>query len=115
MAATLDHDVSGLQDTIAELQRRFDEAVAERDGLLAERDEALARETATAEVLQVISQSTFDLEQVLQTILDTAVRLCRAGPSEIFRLESDGYRFAVGNGMEPRYKEFERTVVLQPE
>jgi GAF domain-containing protein len=78
-------------------------------------EEALEYQTATSDVLKVISRSTFDLQPVLQTVLDTAVRLCRAGPSEIFRLEGDGYRFAVGHGMTPEYEALERTVVIHPD
>jgi signal transduction histidine kinase len=78
-------------------------------------EESLEYQTATSDVLQVISRSTFDLQPVLQTVLDTAVRLCRAGPSEIFRMEGDGYRFAVGYGMTPEYEALERTVVIHPD
>jgi signal transduction histidine kinase len=78
-------------------------------------EESLEYQTATSDVLKVISRSTFDLQPVLQTVLDTAVRLCRAGPSEIFRMEGDGYRFAVGHGMTPEYEVLERTVVIHPD
>jgi two-component system NtrC family sensor kinase len=78
-------------------------------------EESLEYQTATSDVLQVISRSTFDLQPVLQTVLDTAVRLCRAGPSEIFRMEGGGYRFAVGHGMTPEYEVLERTVVIHPD
>ena len=78
-------------------------------------EESLEYQTATSDVLKVISRSTFYLQPVLQTVLDTAVRLCRAGPSEIFRMEGDGYRFAVGHGMTPEYEALERTVVIHPD
>src|SRR5207253_3283429 len=78
-------------------------------------EESLEYQTATSDVLQVISRSTFDLQPVLQTVLDTAVRLCRAGPSEIFRMEGDGYRFAVGQGVTPEYEALERTLVIHPD
>jgi hypothetical protein len=63
MTATVDSAVADLQRTIVELQRQLDERTAERD-------EALQRETATAEVLQVISSSPGDLAPVFDAILD---------------------------------------------
>jgi len=76
--------------------------------LITETREALEQQTATSDVLKVISQSTFDLEPVLQTVVDTAMRLCGNSQGSIFRLGEDGlYRQAVGSGMEPEYQEIE--------
>src|SRR3954447_25952346 len=76
MTATLDHGVADPQHTIAELQRRLDEGIAERDGVIVARDEALQRETATAEVLQVINSSPGDLTPVFDAMLEKARVLC---------------------------------------
>src|SRR4051794_34158817 len=89
--------------SVAELEAELERRTAERDEAQAERDEALTQQTATAEVLSVVSGSTFDLQQVLQTVLETAVRLCHADGSEIWRLQDGVYRYAVGHDQHPGY------------
>src|SRR6202022_4424241 len=76
--------------------------------------ESLEYQTAMSDVLKVISQSTFDLEPVLQTVLDTAMRLCGNSQGEIFRLENGAYRMAVGYGMEPAYRDIEAQLAIRP-
>jgi GAF domain-containing protein len=58
--------------------------------LTRERDEALERETATSEVLRVISSSPGELEPVFQAILESATRICEAKLGGLFRFGSDG-------------------------
>jgi signal transduction histidine kinase/GAF domain-containing protein len=76
--------------------------------------QSLEYQTATSDVLKVISRSTFDLTPVLQYVLDTAMRLCHAVQGSIFRLDGTEYRWAVGQGLDPVYEEIERTTHIVP-
>ena len=82
--------------------------------LTRERDEALAQQTAMSELLSVISRSKFDLHAILQSVIDTAARLCRAEKSVIFRLEQGVYRFVAAHGSPPAYLEIERATPILP-
>ena len=59
----------------------------ENTRLLNELRQSLDQQTATAEVLGVISSSKFELQPILQSVVDTAARLCRADAAVIFRLK----------------------------
>jgi GAF domain-containing protein len=75
--------------------------------------EAIERQTATAEVLKAISRSTFDLQAVLNTLVESAARLCAANIAQIFRWDGTCLRWAAGHALGPEYLEIQRERTYQ--
>jgi class 3 adenylate cyclase len=97
------NDAGALHEETAELRR--------------ERERAEEREAAVRDVIQTIARTTFDLDAVLQTVIDRAVRLCRADTGNIARRDGDKdeYRVAAFTSMTPENERLVRARVYTPE
>jgi two-component system, NtrC family, sensor kinase len=74
--------------------------------LLNELRESLQQQTATADVLKVISRSTFNLQVVLNTLVESAARLCESDMASINRQQGDAYRQIANYGQSPRFQAY---------
>jgi GAF domain-containing protein len=82
--------------------------------LTRELNESLKRETATADVLKVISRSTFDLQMVLDNLIETAATLCEAYRGVIFRRDGDTYHGVAFYNGSPELIDFVRSHPIMP-
>jgi two-component system NtrC family sensor kinase len=91
--------------------RLFDEVQAKTRDLT----ESLQHQTATADVLKVISRSAFDLQTVLDTLVESAARLCEADMAAITRRRGDAYYRAGSYGFPPEFATYIKEIPVQPE
>src|SRR5262249_19876415 len=71
--------------------------------------------TATGDVLKIISRSSVDLETVLDTLVETVARLCRADQGFMHRRRDDGYHLVAKHGLSEEATEFVRTHPFAPD
>jgi signal transduction histidine kinase len=104
------NDMAGrLEESYAGLEQKVEQRTAELS-------ETLAQQTATAEVLRVISNSPGELQPVFNTMLDNATRICEASFGTMLLLEGDAFRRVALCNAPPEYLEFaEKNPLLYPE
>jgi two-component system, NtrC family, sensor kinase len=87
----------------------------ENTRLLNELRESLQQQTATADVLKVISRSTFDLRTVLQTLVESAARLCEADKATITRKQGEIFYRSESFGFSSEFMNYVRNIPVEPE
>ena len=82
--------------------------------LTRELSEAREQQAATSEVLKAISRPTFDLRTVLDTLLQSAVRLCSADQATVAQRKGDTFYRSVSYGFSPAYLDYVKDIPVKP-
>ena len=111
-------EVRPFSDKQIELVQNFaNQAVIaiENTRLLSELRQSLQQQTATADVLKVISRSTFDLRTVLQTLVESAARFCDADKATIIREKDGAFYSAEAYGFSREFMDYIKNIPIEAE
>src|SRR5262249_42288866 len=104
-------EVLPVTDKQIELVKNFDASAViaiENTRLLSELRESLRQQTATADVLKVISRSAFNLQTVLDTLVESAARLCHSDSASIHRPQDEAHPCIASYGLSPEFQQYLR-------
>jgi signal transduction histidine kinase len=102
------NDMAGkLQESYADLENKVEQRTRELSA-------SLEQQTATAEVLKIISRSTFDLQSVLNTLVESVARLCDADMVSIRRPKALGFLHVATRGVPSEYSEYMQNHPIEP-
>jgi signal transduction histidine kinase len=111
-------ELEGLADQFNEMAGRLQESYADLETKVEVRtkelSEALEQQTATSEVLRVISSSPGELESVFQAMLENGTRLCEATFGTMYFREGDAFRAVAMHGAPPAYTEARLHALIHP-
>jgi GAF domain-containing protein len=110
----LDNRAADPLQIIDDLRRQLDQQTAQVERLIAERNEAIAQQTATTEVLQVINSSPGELVPVFELMLDKALKLCDASFGDLATFDGVGFRSAASRGYHPGTRRSNNTSAPTP-